>query len=168
MKKIIILFLLAFVFAGCTYNIANPPKVKELDPVAMFGVKGRPLEGRLFLSSCESNAFGNMDSAKRTALKNAAKKARKLGYKYFTVIDRDARTKRNKINYTTYDNVRADTQVSAFGPGGYAYGDINTNISVPVTQTMETEFQTYEFIFFLLDENEIDGWDNIYSVAKYL
>lgn len=168
MKKLIYFLVLLLSFTGCKYNIYNPPKVSELDPVAIFGMKGKFLEGRLFESMCQSNAFGSQESARKTSLKNAAKKAKKLGYKYFTVLDRQHSKKDNYTNFTTYQMVQNNTNASVYGTGGYAYGHANTITYVPQDKTLHSEFHTYSIIFLLLNENELDGWNNIYEVEKYL
>lgn len=168
MKKLIFFVLLLLPFIGCSYNIMNPPKVSELDPVAIFGVKGQVLNGRLFESTCQSNAFGNQSTARKTSLKNAAKKAKKLGYNYFTVLDSQNFKEDKFTNLTSYQQVMSHTNASVYGNGHSAYGSADTTVWVPTNQMMHTEFHTYSIIFLLLKDNELDGWNNIYSVKKYL
>lgn len=167
MKKYFVLAALLSLI-GCRYNVFNPPHVEELDPIALFGTKGRILEGRLFKSTCESNAFGNMDSAKKTSLKNAAKTAQENGYDYFTIIDKTNSVKTNQIKYQSYQRATANTDISVHGNDGYVYGKAQTTAWIPKEESYETDFNTYSFVFLLLRENELDGWNNIYEVKKYL
>ena len=169
MKKILVLVLLSLSVSACTYNLFNPPKVKELDPVEMFGTRGKVLEGRLYLATCETNAFGSAETARNTNLKKAAKTAKKKGFSYFTILDRNSFSKMKTVSYTTHENITSKTNFNAYGSDGYSVrGNVDTNYRVPVKNTFNTEFHTSKILFLLLNEDELDYWNNIYSVEKYL
>ena len=185
MKKIVAL-LLTLILTGCVrYNIWNPPKVEEIDPVELIGIQGEPLRGKLWMSTCQSNAFGDLDTAKETALVNMAKKADELGYKYFTLLDRHTSMQENLGSYTTnrtstsFTNLSLNTSSngtittpnnSTFKTNstGTAHGTAMTMTTTPETHYYKTRFHTFRGIFFLLDENDLKKAPNVYSVDKYL
>ena len=167
-KKFVYIVFLFSLFGCVQHNIWNPPRVEEIDPLEIIGVQGKPFVGKLYLSTCQSNAFGNTSTAKKTALKNAAEKADELGYKYFTVLDQDTRVDNKIGSYTTYDSITSHTTASVHGSGGYAYGNATTTTRVPRTNVYNYEFNTYTVVFLLLNEDELEKWNNIYSVSNYL
>jgi hypothetical protein len=94
MKKISLILLtvlvgISTVFIGCALmtgvllDSMESPNVQQLDPLELMGPDGAALEGRLFSSSYESK---NASTARTTAITNAAKKAKELGFPYFTII----------------------------------------------------------------------------------
>ena len=147
---LVLLIILCFSTFGCvTHNIWNPPKVEELNPMEIFGTEGAPLEGRLFRSICESNAYGNATTAKNTAITNAANKSNELGFPYFTIIWDSVD---QNLKAGTYDTI----QTSGRG---------RTSV---LTQQYAYTFHLYECIFIILKKDELEGWDNIYTVSNYI
>jgi hypothetical protein len=120
-----------------------------MNPMEIFGTNGAILEGRLFRSFCESNAFGNASTARNTAITNAAKKAKVLKYPYFTII---------------WDNVDQKLNTGSFDTTEY-YRRGGRTIT---THQYNTTFYTYDCVFIILNQNELEGWDNIYSVSNYV
>ncbi len=185
MKQLLSIICVFFLSACVRYNIWNPPKVEEIDPVELIGLQGKVLEGKLWKSTCQSNAFGNRDTAKQTALENMAKKADELGYKYFTLLDKHVSMQENLRSYTTnktttsftslnlnttsQGNIRAQNGKSfdTFS-SGTASGTSMTTTTTPETHHYKTTFHTYSGIFLLLDEKDLKKASNIYSVEKYL
>lgn len=169
MKKILLLPVLCLLASACTYNVFNPPKVKELDPVEMFGTRGKVLQGRLYQATCESSKWGSAQSAFNTNVKKAAKTANKKGYKYFTILDKSSKSRTRNYSYTTYQNSTATSKFSARGQDGYSVtGTLDTTYNSPVQNNVSEDLHTSQVVFVLLNENELDYWNNIYSVEKYL
>ena len=150
MKILLILMMLCFGLIGCvTYNIWNPPIVEEIDPMELFGKEGEPLQGRLFSSFCESNAFGNSSTARNTAITNAAKRANDLGFSYFTII---------------WDNVGSTMKAGSYN----TYYHPSRNQTIVTTNYYNYKFYVYQCIFIVLNNDELEGWDHIYSVSRYV
>jgi len=152
-KFIFLVFLCISIFGCVTFNIWNPPKVVELDPLEILGKDGEFLRGRLFSSICESNAYGNATTARNTALQNAAKKANELGFKYFTILwdNTDSRNISGTNSYTTT-----------------TWASRNVAVVTPHTNSYNYTFITYECIFVPLYDEELEGVENIFSVSRYL
>ena len=139
------LVLCFFISACVSYNIWNPPRVERLDPMELFGADGAVLRGRLFSSFCESNVFGNAATARNTAIINAAKRAYDLGFPYFTII-----WDSNGLRTSTFDTVQSHSR---------------NNYTIT---THNYTFYAYKCIFIILKSDEMEGWDNIYTVSRYV
>ena len=155
MKKLgfFLLILYCFFTTGCLSIIASiissQPSVVQLDPIEIFGKKGESLQGKLFLSSLETDAYGNASATRNAAITGAAKKAKELGYPYFTVI---------------WDNLDTNTISGSYDTTQYV---TRTQQSVQTHQYNYTVFK-YECMFIMLNSNELNGWDNIYTVSRYI
>ena len=168
MKKILIA-VTCILLSGCVrWNVWNPPKVEEIDPVELIGVQGKPLSGRLWRSTCQSNAFGNADTAKQKALENMAEKAYEQGYKYFCLLDTEKSVQDNLGSFTTNNTSTSFSTIGLNSSNGTSVrGNVWTTASTPQTNYFSTRFHTFSGIFLLLKEDDVDKAPNVYTVEKY-
>lgn len=170
MKKIAFLFL-CFILTGCVrYPLFYPPKVVELDPMEIMGASGQALSGRVFMSTCMANSWGDSYSSRQIALEKMAKKAHELGFKYFTMIAHQ-NTINEKTGYLPINQVTEQTS-SNIHLWGTNNQHVNGNVSSVTTQPMVYQYTNrlpvFTGIFILLYDHEIEYAKNIYTVENYL
>ena len=141
--------LLILTLAGCTFTPNVDISLKELKYNEVMGYKYSDFEGRLFSIACKSS--GNSDYVDKKCLETASETAFRRGYLYFTVKDKDVGTK--EIQRT----ISSSRAVVSNGKTVY----------IPETETYTETIYHNNFMFILINEDEISKYNNYYIVDDY-
>ncbi len=142
MKKFFMLCFVCLIFGCASYK----DEVKPINAVEILGIKGKPLTGKTYSVSCEGNRRTGKDDVWACVLKKASEQAKADGYKYFTILEKDA-----------------------FVPNmAGSYDKIKLSTTAPVKHKYLKSTKTYTTIILVLEDDELSPWKNIYTVEDYL
>lgn len=140
-KKILITFPVIFIIGCSTVNVGV--SIDKLRPNEILGAGYDHLTGKLYSIFCGGNGYASFTDVKTKCLYEISKTAYENKYKYFTVINVDTDT----------ENTPATT--------GYMINGSYYSYSYNITK------HSVEYIFLLIEENEISKYKNYYIVKDY-
>ena len=154
LKYVVACFFCVCLISGCTKVNIKPLRYNEV-----LGANGYPFDGRIFSANCSGKT-----SAEDVCLQRMSEITIQNGFEYFTVLSSNQNETATSASFNTYAPTTSITNYS--GMGGYGtgvtFGSAAQMHMVPIVK------HTYQYTFILLDQSEINYFDNFYNVYDYL